>query len=442
MLIPSIRPTTLDGVKRLAAQIRRHERIKHCQALDQAAQAANCANYRHARRILPKQSIRSEIHYVLLTIYWCDKDRHHRCGRETLRIDLVRPILDLCTKPSLKYVRGFGDLRMVADDHFIRDSIAPSQDYARERLCMAERSLRFMEHTGLRPSRDRRKLVPRGFDNEKLPYLDHSTDWLNPATGQYFLIDEPYGNVPDEAERAAWAARNGWRIAKTSWPGMYRPYDCDLYVAVDNRCGFDIDELVEKINAMPDPLVSNSWNGESAPSWGRFFSPMAKTPQDKRRARCKGMIYPSASKSTVPYNFNPGTSQRRPIGELGIEGHIEAGRIIKAVMCSESAPSGVFARMSRLRFELGDWLYLEVARGQLVGPEISKVYYRLTDEDKAYQETLKSIGDVAALVTLWHKLKEAYSDCAPLRQQLRRIEKSISIIEKAGEAATTAQETR
>ena len=99
--------------------------------------------------------------------------------------------------------------------------------------------------------------------------------------------------------------------------------------------------------------------------------------------------------------------------------------------------------MDEIRFDLMDWLYLEIDRGQLDEPEISKVYYRLTDEDKAYQETLKSIGDVAAaLVTLWHKLKEAYSDCAPLRQQLRRIEKSISIIEKAGEAATTAQETR
>ena len=141
-----------------------------------------------------------------------------------------------------------------------------------------------MEHTGLRPNRDRRN-YPRILDTDKLPNIDHSTDWVDPASGQFVLIDEPYGNAPDDSERADWAARNGWRVEKASWPGMYRPYDCDLYVGVDTSSGYDVDALMEKISAMPEPVVSENWPGESVPSWETFLSPMAKTKQDERRAR-------------------------------------------------------------------------------------------------------------------------------------------------------------
>lgn len=435
MLISEIRPSTVAGVKRLASQLKKQHGIKHSDALDQASRAAGKANFRHALHSLPRTGNRAEIHYVLLTIYWSDKDRSHQCGRETLKIDLSKPVHEICTKNSLKYVRGFGNLRMVADDHFVCDSIAPSQEYARERLCTAERSLRFMECTGLRPSRDPRKLDTRGHNNEKLPNLDHSTDWFDASTGQYFLIDEPYSGAPDENERTAWAKRNGWRIEKTSWPGMYRPYECDLYVAADSRYGSDIESIVKQINNMPNPLVAENWDGESSSSWDTFCSPMAETAQDKRRARCKGMIYPSASKATVPYNFNPGTSRRRPIGELGIEGHIEAGRIIKGVLRSEFAPYGARSRMSSLRSDLEDWLSLEIGRGQLEGPEFFEVYYREIDADKSHQETLRSSAEVvASLDILRKKLAVAYPNCAPLRQQLRRIDVSIAMIESAAKA--------
>lgn len=431
MLIDDVRPTTLVGVKRLANQFKKTRGIKYSDALDLASKAASCENFRHAQRILPAQGMSFDSPYVLLTIYWRDEEHRNQCGRETLRVVLSKPILEICKKPDLKYVRGFTNLRMVAVDHFVCDDIAHSQDYARDKLCTAERSLRFMEHTGLRPSRHPRKPNPRGIDNEELPNIDHSTDWVDPISGQYFLIDEPYGNAPDEAKRSDWAARNGWRIEKTSWPGMYRPYDCDLYVAVDNRCGHDIDALVEKINAMRAPLISENWKGESSPSWDTFFSPNATSKQDKRRARCKGMIYPLSSSTTVPYNFSAGTSRRRPIGEFGVDEHIKAGRVIKAAIRSRLIPSGSFTRLGSLRSELENWLSLEIGRGQLEGPEFFDVYYRETTEDEAYQKTLKSTDDiVSALENLQRKLKAAYPDCAPLRKQLRRVEMSISMIEK------------
>lgn len=431
MLIDDLRPTTLEGVKRLAKQIKKKSGIKHSDALNLAAKSADCMNFRHARRTLPTGRFANSRPYVFLTIYWSDKKQGYRCGRETLRIDLSIPILDLCPKSALKYVRGFGNLRMVAEDHFVCDDIAHTQEYARDLLCTAERSLRFMEFTGLWPNRDRKK-YPRVLNTDKLPNIDHSTDWIDPTNGQFVLIDEPYGDVPDEAERVEWATRNGWRIEKTSWPGMYRPCDCDLYVGIETRSGYDVDALIGKINAMPRPIVSEKWTGESSPSWETFLSPMVKTKQDKRRARCKGMIYPATSKATVPYDYNPGCSRRRPVGELGIDGHVKAGRVIKAVMSSRYATDGVYTRLSSLRSVLEDWLSLEIGRGQLDGPEFFEVYYTRTEEDQSLQRTwIGSLDVVSALHGLTQTLKNAYPDCAPLRQQIRRIEMSALIIEKA-----------
>lgn len=156
MLIDGPQPTTLVGVKRLAKQLKKTNGIKHSDALDLAAKSADCVNFRHAQRTLPASGFARSKPYVLLTIYWSDKKQGHCCGRETLWIELPMPILDLCPKSALKYVRGFGNLRMVAEDHFVCDDIAHTQEYARDRLCAAERSLRFMEHTRLQPNRDRR----------------------------------------------------------------------------------------------------------------------------------------------------------------------------------------------------------------------------------------------------------------------------------------------
>lgn len=196
MLMTDVQPTTVVGVKRLAAELRNKLGIKHSDALDRAARSANCENFRHAQRTLPASGVARSGQYVLLTIYWHDKKQRNQCGRETLRIELSAPLLEICAKHALKHVRGFEDLRMAAADHFLCDLIAPSQEYARERLCTAERSLRFMEYTGLQPCRSVREIEDVGSGGGKLPGLDHSTNWLNPANGQYILIDEPYDSPP------------------------------------------------------------------------------------------------------------------------------------------------------------------------------------------------------------------------------------------------------
>ncbi len=353
MLIDDVRPTTLDGVKSLAAQLRKERGIKHSAALDLAAQAANCTNFRNAQRVLPLRGLALTRPYVLLTIYWSDKKPPYRCGRETLKIETSRPILDICGRSALKHVRGFGSLRMVADDHFVCDTLADTQTIARKHLCTAERSLRFMEHTGLRPFHDYRKAYRKHSISDKLPNRDHVTHWIDPANGQFILIDEPYSGAPDEAERTAWAVRTGWLVTKSSWPGMYYPHNCDLYVATDGRSNYDLAALVAKIDAMPEPLVEDNWSGESSPSWDSFVSPMANTKQDVRRARCRGTIYPTSSAATVPYHYGPGGSfRRRPSGKMGVERHIEVGRIIKAILHSDQRPYRAYIYLNSLRSTL------------------------------------------------------------------------------------------
>lgn len=430
MLTKDVHPTTILGIKRLATQIRKDQNLKHARALDLAAKAANFENYRHAQRALPVLP-RQPKPYLLLTIYWLDKKLPYRRGRETLKIELSVPIFDICTKSDLKNVRGFGNLRMVTEDHFVCDSVADSQEYARQRLCTAERSRRFMEHTGLRPTYKHPKAYPNGLGGDKLPYIDHPTDWVDPIGGQYVLVDEPYGPAPSDAERADWAARTGWQIIKTSWPGMYNPYNCDLYIAFDGRSSYDIDALAARISGMPAPLIEANWSGDSTASWDTFVSPMGTSAQHKRRARCRGTIYPVASATSVPYSYNVGSSQRRPVGEMGIPGHIEAGKIIKAAMRSDSLPYGVYRRLNSLRSTLEDWLGLEIERGQLPGREFFDVYYGETANDELYRNFANSsTAIVQVLGELKGKLLNSYADCAALRRQLRRIEMSISMLRK------------
>lgn len=430
MLIGEVRPTTLDGVKRLAVQLRKERGLKHSSALDVAAQAANCTNFRNAQNVLPLRRGSPVKPYVLLTLYWYDKDQRYRIGRETLRVPLSQPILETCCKADLKRVRGFGNLRMVADDHFVCDAVAPTQIYARERLSTAERSIRFMERTGLRPSKDHLKAYPGGSMRNKLPGKDHATNWVDAATGQFILIDEPYRGVPDDAERTDWAVEHSWRVEKTGWPGMYNPYNCDLYVAT-GAADFDLKTLIAKIDTMPPPLLAADWTGESETSWETFISPMATTPQDVRRARCRGTVYPTDSATSVPLNYSLGSTRRRPKGALNLEGHIEAGRMIKAVLWSSQRPYGVYRRMNALRSTLEDWMDREVADAEFANIDFFDVYYHeLEDEDPLAHRVASPQGVVELLGELKEKLQEAYLDSVPLRRELRRIDASVTLLAK------------
>lgn len=291
--------------------------------------------------------------------------------------------------------------------------------------------MRFAEYTGLKPARAHDPDHRSRRTSEKLPGLDHATSWLDLDNDQLILIDEPYPLGPNYQARAGWSERTGWRVEKTSWAGMYYPYECDLYVVTDGRTGYDVEGLIARINAMPPPAVPDDRAGASVASLDTFLSPLAKTPQDARRARCRGTIYPAASATSVPYDYHMGTSRRRPLGEMGVPGHIHAGAIIKAIVRSGYRPWGTYTRVNSVRSTLEDWMSLEIGSEGLPGPEFFDVYYRETEADALCAKRASSLaGVISMLEELGQLLRSSYSDCAALRKQLKRIDMSLVLVRR------------
>ena len=110
MLMKDVRPTTLAGVKSLAKQLKKAKSITHSDALELAAKAANCQNFSHAQRALPLGGIGHASPYVLLTSYWSDRKRGYLCGRETLRVELTKPILGHCQVVCQRLQRAVGGM--------------------------------------------------------------------------------------------------------------------------------------------------------------------------------------------------------------------------------------------------------------------------------------------------------------------------------------------
>jgi hypothetical protein len=116
---------------------------------------------------------------------------------------------------------------------------------------------------------------------------------------------------------------------------------------------------------------------------------------------------------------------------MPVADHIETGRIIKSVLHSSQTPSSVERRMNTLRSTLEDWLALEIGHSQLDGPEFFDVYYRDADSEGPFAEAAQSrSGLIRILGELKQKLQGAYPNCAPLRDELRRIDTSVSLIGK------------
>ncbi|MEO1046405.1 MAG: DUF5623 domain-containing protein [Pseudomonadota bacterium] len=430
MLNDNIRPSSIDGIKRLATQIKKANGTKHSTALDLAAKSGGFENFTHARRSIAKcTELLSGEHPLFLTRYWYESDPY-RHGRETLEIRLSKPLLEICSKSELKMVRGLGG-RLVAPDHIVSDVVAHSQEFARGEICKAVRALLFMEATGLKPSDDFTGAYPENDRSNKVPGSDHVTEWYDNRTGQQFHIDEPYFSAVDVEKRAAWAEQHCWHLQASKWPGIYYPYSCGFFVATDASTGYDFEALMAKIDTMPAPLTSKDWSGASAPNHDVFVSPMAKTPQDIRRAKCKGTIIAEPSRTTIPYGAFFGPQRRRPRGKMPLTEHVEAGKIIKAVLHSDAKPYSVNRRMDSVRCELENWMEIEIRHNEPDDFDFFDVYYHDPDEDGPFAKAAESsAGLIEILEELKSKLHGFYPDCAPLRTQTSKIDTAIKLTRK------------
>lgn len=429
MLNKLVRPTTIVGIKRLATQIKKSRQIKHCLALDMASQAAGFDNYKHAQKFADQTGRIIRTHPLYITKYWRDQ-KNYKVGRETYLIQLSKPLLEICKKTELKSIRGLGSSRLVAEDHLVSDMLAHDQEFARDQICKSIRAIRLMEQTGLRPLKGHHE---KFHDiTHKLPNRDHHTDWYDPKNGQIILIDEPYDGVPNSEKRADWAAKFNWNLRQTEWQGMYFPYSCNMFVATDANNGYDFDALIDKINLMPAPLVETDWQGESVSSHDTFFSPAAKTPQDRRRAKSKGTMYAIPSKTTtpyMPYSLDPtGLHPRKPRGKMPLETHIETGLVIKTILQSRAKPFDVNWKINRVRSTLEDWMSVEFRNKFPKDFDVIGVYYGGHEEPNPYEDMGNTPEALIGLLSdVKRTLKKHYPNCQPLRRLISIISTCIEL---------------
>jgi len=429
MLNENIQPSTIGGIKRLAKQLKKANGIPHNKALDIAAQSASFENFAHARNLLQNSNLIKSGYQLFFTAYWYDR-KDYKAGREVLEIELSMPLLELATKSELKKSNGLGWFRLASPDLFVNDHVSRSREGARNKICKAVRVLRFMEATGLKPSSDYKAAYPNRDYNNKLPKTDHSTDWRDPNTGQFILIDEPYLDPVVDGERAVWAKKHNWYLEASKWPGMYYPDNSNMFVSTDASTGYDFKGLMAKIDSIPYPVTIENWIGISSKGHDTFFSPLSVTSQDKNRAVAKGTIYRLSSSKTLPMrSWDAPYNERRPNAVMSIESHLLAARLIKAVEQSAAKPMAVNTRLSSIKSKLEDWFFSEHERS--VTDKFDLFYYGSIDRNDPFVlQAHSSKGVISLLQELREMLLDSYVDCEPLRGMIGKLDTSIKFTSK------------
>ncbi|MFK5893117.1 MAG: DUF5623 domain-containing protein [Pseudomonadota bacterium] len=429
MLNKNVQPSTIGGIKRLAKQLKNANSIPHNKALDIAAQRASFENFAHARNLLQNSNLTKSGYQLFFTAYWYDQ-KDYKAGREVLEIELSMPLLELATKSELKKSNGLGWFRLASPDLFVNDHVSRSREGARNKICKAVRALRFIEATGLKPSRDYKAAYPNRDYNNKLPQIDHSTDWYDPDSGQFILIDEPYLDRVVDGDRAAWAKKHNWHLQASKWAGMYYPGHSNMFISTDASTGYDFKGLMAKIDDIPYPITAENWTGTSYKGQDTFFSPLTVTPQDKKKAVAKGTIYRTSSSKTAPMrSWDAPYNERRPNAVMSIEAHQLAARLIKAIEQSAAKPWTVNTRLSSIKSKLEDWFFSE--HDSNVTDKFDLFYYGSIDSNDPFVlQAHSSKGVISLLQELRDMLLDAYVDCEPLRGMIGKLDTSIKFTSK------------
>lgn len=400
-----VRPTTVVGIKRLAKTIKGQRSISHTEALNEAARRAGFENFRHAsNRLQPLGALRQapSRKRLYLTGYWKDRESGAR-GRETTWVDLSTDWPQLVTRTQMNEHRSLVRLVPEAADHLAYQYMFSSQPEARRTLCGATRTFQFMDVTHLRPTRAHSRIYPGGTAQNRIPGSDHPSRWYDPQTKGYVYADEPYEPaVADRVdERAAWAAKHAYDIAKPNWPGMYNPGGPEdkggsrLYLIADRAKGPSVAALAAALDRLPPPMLEETWEGESGEGLSRFKSPAELAPAPiALAAPTSRMRLPRAGQAPRP-------------GKMPIEVHEEVGRKLRAVIAESLERDGVYNRLDRVRSELDDWIQREYDYEQLPMERFRKVYYgsspsadfgkslpasRIADHVKALEEVKAEVG--------------------------------------------------
>lgn len=129
----AVRPSTLDGIKRLAKQLKNERSIQHARALDEASRLGGFESFRHASNQLTSGNRPKRAHpksCVFISIYWKNRDTNSD-GRETLVCWLSEPWSDLVAPSQFEHHRALRLLRAEGPDHLalaVRSRHNPAPD--------------------------------------------------------------------------------------------------------------------------------------------------------------------------------------------------------------------------------------------------------------------------------------------------------------------------
>ena len=292
----ALRPSSIEGIKRLADRIEREESIKRAEALERASRSAGFSNYAHARRSLAESPApEARRHDLHITAYWHDLPTGE-AGRETLVIALDHRLDELIVRRQFANNRHLLAFRRKESDHVEGKQVFGDQRSARKAVCGAARALHFIDATGLQPySRSLVSPIER-WQSDPLPGADHASTWRDAASGELVITDEPYRPAISsrDADRLAWAARHGLTLSASDWPGMYAPGAASsLHVlARDARLAQRVVGSTGRLRVCP---VDETWTGTSAPSRPVYRSPVEAAGRKSVRAPRGSALLTSSS---------------------------------------------------------------------------------------------------------------------------------------------------
>lgn len=427
----AIRPSTLDGINRLARQLKNELGIKYHQARDQAARQAGFENIRHAENAL---RFKPPGYPLLLTGYW-RTGKGGLSGRETLVIRLSRPWEELVTPAQLKNNRTLRHFRPEGPDHLVRDYVGRTQLETREAICTAARTMQFADATKLRPSAGYQRAIGRLSDANSLPGMDHSSAWYDPVSKRYLLVDEPYDAAVEKKveERERWAQTHGFVITKPSWAGMHAPdLGSRLYLVSHETKGLPQSPVAAALAKLPKPVLANPWSGESAPISPYFVSPGAAAKQASRKDP-PPMVRDSTKgqRNSVGYARTFVGPQRRPNGRMPVDAHAEVGGLLKSVLIATDRRKGVCNRINKVRDELDEWCQREYGPQELPSERFFDLYYHndAPSSARSISEAERAVH-IASLAKVKKVLAEHYPDCPPLRSMLSRLDAATTSLER------------
>jgi hypothetical protein len=427
----AIRPSTLDGIKRLAKSLKVERGIQHVRALDDAAQVAGFQNFRHASHVLsttPKPERQRSGHRTFLTAYWQDR-KAGTSGRETLTLWLTTPWNDLITPLLFGNHRGLVRFHVEGPDHLVREKLLLTQSEARRAVCEAARVLHFMDATRLRPSKSHSRAYPGGRSINAIPGRDHYSIWYDRETKRYLFVDEPYAEAAERKhqEREAWAKQHGFVIVRPEWTGMYAPdVGSRLFLVADERKGIPLQPIAAALDKLPAPIVEDAWNGESASMLPFFVSPGTVAQTAGAKDKPKTPRKSNGQRNSVGYVQTFVGPRRRPKGRMPIEAHAEVGRLLTSVLAATYYRKGVYNRLDAIRCELDEWAQCEYSHAELPNEQFFALYYR--EPSSTFSRSLTEVErerHVESLMEAAKLLGAHYPDCPPLRSLLKKIPAAV-----------------